>query len=570
MVVFQTTKLTNLLILGFLICFIVEGIGIIPSNFVFSFFLVFSIASFFILVKSKEDFSIQYNWITLGSLLYLLYLFYISLFSLNRQNSFEFTVYITSLFLLFFIFRQKWKEVEKYFFYIFLSLGSIFCLYSFLLPFTLNNNIFFFYPKSGYQYVYSLFGSNHLGEFLVFPILLCAHYYLHNKRNWVLPLAVFYFIFFLFSYSRAGYIGLLIGGALLGINSWSTITKKGKTIFFTILIFIILFIFFTSITIPLSKNLFFLAQYVPNFDKSTIDIREAYFLQALEGFLTHRYLGVGLGNFEYVSKMFSKTPGMWTTSSHNIFLDVLVETGTVGFLGFVYFALILLRAIRKYHTSIYAVLLLSWFTMLQFDYLGTMYSYLLLFPLFLVGLLSTNKTVNKKIINSRKFGIPVFILLAVFISIYIISGYFLNKKEYKLSREIYSLQTDAYKGEFKQGTILERKKILITYVQLFPGDYWGFQQQGRIYEQEGNMNLATKSYETSFWLDPFRDLGMGERIYNLKMSYEGKKSAKRFADKLFKKLNNDSEDQAFSYQYWVFINKFCQRVYNFHCPYTLE
>ena len=206
--------------------------------------------------------------------------------------------------------------------------------------------------------------------------------------------------------------------------------------------------------------------------------------------------------------------------------------------------------------------------MVQFDYLHRMYSYLLLFPLFLLGV-SLGIKEEKKVTNLSLTTIFLCIYLSFFLLIYSGSWMLLQAKQYELSRLVYPLQKEAYRSEIggKTASLEVKKNLSHRYSVLFSGEYLGFYELGKIYEKEGNVQKAIINYEESFWLDPFRDVSMAERIYNLKRKYPGNGSPKWFADKLFVKLNNDTGRKVLSYNQWVFINTFCQRVYKLHCIY---
>ncbi len=566
---------TKVFVLGLVICFLAEGIGIVPKNVLLPLFLAFSlcllvprsfseVGSLFSL-KSKSSFSGKNMWIFIGVLFYVLYLLYISSFSLNRQISFELLVYLFSLLLLFIVALKHWGEIEKPFLYSILGLGIFFCIYSVFLPFALSNNLFQFYPQSGYQYVYSLFGNhNHLGDFLVFPLLISFYLSIKQKKKVLLSLFFLYLFFFLFSYSRSAYIGFFIGFVLLCFNYRQEFLKKQRKFVIGFILGMILFFFLLSSNTLRQNNFMYELMHIIPSQKSVVETREEYVLQGLKGFLTYRYYGVGLSNFEYGSRMFTERPGGWTASSHNIFMDVLVETGTFSFVIFVLFVILLLKTMKKNHMSIFAVLLLSWFVMVQFDYIHRMYSYLFLFPLFLVGLLYSSRQQHQQIVMLNSFQHLISFFLCIFLIIYITSGILLHQENYKLSRKLYPLQIQAYTLDLGQ------KEVVDAYTQLFPGEYLGFYQLGKRYEREGDMRVAIENYEKSFWLEPFRDLPMAGKIYDIKLRYQDEKSAKRFADKLFIRLNNDTEEQVLGYNYWLFVNKFCQKVYNLHCPYTLQ
>lgn len=561
----------QLFLCSFFICVFAEGTGILPRFFLLPIFVIFPLILLPFYSKNQWVYGKKNVFILLGSFIYLVYLLYICLFSFNRQVSFEFVVFLFSLFLLFLVVRQKWMEIQQPLLYSILGLGILFCLYSLLVPITLHYNLFYLYPENGYQYIYSLFGSHsHLGDFLVFPLLISFYFYIQQKRKWWLLLFSFYFSFFLFSYSRTAYIGFFIGFILMCWNFRQEISKKQKKIALSLLIGSIMFfpLIATNTLQQRNFNSIFEIFHIIPVQKSVIETREGYVLQGVKGFLTYRYYGTGLGNFGYISKMFVEVPGQETASSHNVFMDVLVETGTVSFVFFIFFTVLLLRAIKKNHSSIFAVLLLSWFIMIQFDYLHQMYSYLTLFPLFLTGLLYQERY-PKKISNGseiiiRSEVIITCMFLLSFLAIYFASTILLFQKKYEFSRTIYPLQRPAYEND------LDKKNLLETYIRLFPGEYTGWFFLAKTYEKEGTLIKAIENYEKGFWLDPFQNLLMAERIYDLKVKYQNKKEAKQFADKLFIRLNNDSDNEIFGYKYWLFMNKFCQKVYDLRCVYSLK
>lgn len=568
---YHAPAFTKVFLVGFFICFLTEGTGVISKNVVFSLFLLFPLVLFLFSLRIKKGLLVKNIWILPGSFIYLLYLFYLTNFSLNRQISFEFIIFLFSLFLLFVIVMQQWREVEKSFLWSLLGLGVLLSLYSFILSLGQSSALFYLYPHYGYQYVYMLFGSNHLGEFLVFPMLISFSWYIQRKQNFFLLLFIFFLPFFLFSYSRTAYLGFFFGFILLWHNYKNELFGLQKKLVIGSIIGVILFFLLISSHMLSSE---FAGRKVNK--KSVIETRETYLLQGLKGFLTYRYYGVGVHNFEYVSRMFTETPGGWTTSSHNIFFDVLVETGTVSFVFFVIFAVLLLRTIKKNHLNIFAVLLFSWFVMAQFDYLHKLYSYLLLFPLFLAGLVCHSAGKSPSWRTTDRISVTISILLSIFLSLflilYITSGVLLQQGEYTRSRTIYPLQRQAYKNEImtKNESRQDQRALLTTYTHLYPGESFGFLKIGKIYEKEGNISKTIENYEKSFWLDPFQNLSMVQTIYNMKLKHEGKRNAKKFADTVFIRLQNDTGDRPLRNEYWLFSNKFCQKVYDLHCPYTLQ
>lgn len=560
----QEPLYSKVCLIGFTLCFIVEGLGLLPRNITFACFILFVLSMGYVSLRLNSNKFVGNVWVFIGVLVYIVYLLFISLFSLNRQISFEWIVFFLMLFFLFWSLQQQWSKIEKLFLYSLLGLGVFFCMYASALKLF---PLLFLYvrPHSGYQYVYSLFGShNHLGDFLVFPLIISFYYYIKEKKQIFLWLFISFIPFFLFSYSRSAYISFIIGFILLFYTFQKQVIKQHVSIVSSTLIISILFFFLTSNALLNSKSQG-IAGFLGLSQKSFVEDREGYILQGLKGFLEHRYYGIGPGNFEYISKQFVEIPHAWTSSSHNIFMDVLVETGTVGFVIFVFFVIVLLKTVKKNSTSIYTVLLLSWFAMVQLDYLHLLYSYLLLFPFFLVGLLDSAKPIPRSFAVRHEEGGKLFIfsfciLITFFLIMYAISGVLLYQGNYALSKTIYPLQKEAYKGNFD----------VRVYTTFFPGEYLGWYKSAKQSEREKKMQEAIILYEKSFWIEPYRDIMLARKIYDLKVNYQSENEAKRFADKLFRQMHNESGEKVLHYEYWLPVNKLCQKVYYLHCPYTLE
>jgi O-antigen ligase len=161
-----------------------------------------------------------------------------------------------------------------------------------------------------------------LGMILPFPL---AYFLLVKKRQLSLfMVAAFLFLVLLLTFSRGGYLGVLAALAAMLILGWRffdsgrklKIAAAGFLILFVLLVFAqpVLDRFFSS---------FFLSE------GSSIG-RLAIWQRSWQVFLEHPFLGVGLGNF---SKEFDPLATYRNPiTSHNLYLDILTETGLFGLL----------------------------------------------------------------------------------------------------------------------------------------------------------------------------------------------------------------------------------------------
>lgn len=237
-----------------------------------------------------------------------------------------------------------YKLLEKIIPGILVVLGLFLCIYSFFLNILLPGG---FIPFDGYQLVFSRFGShNHLGDFLVLPIMISL-YYLFKKRDIkYLPALLLFFPFLIFSYSRSAYLSFILTASIFLLR-WFLIggnkLKKAIPVAFASL-GIILVLLFSVITVFESGYITFLNplhqelvnRYGLRFKHFGAN-RPEYIKTAIKSVKEKPFFGLGPGNFRYASIKYSSIPNYTTHSSHNIFLDVLTEYGFFIFLLFVSF-----------------------------------------------------------------------------------------------------------------------------------------------------------------------------------------------------------------------------------------
>lgn len=76
--------------------------------------------------------------------------------------------------------------------------------------------------------------------------------------------------------------------------------------------------------------------------------RIVYYRTAIELFLSHPFLGVGMGNFQFFDRFMDQTGG---GIAHNQLLTLAAETGIFGGCIFIWFAILLLRMSRRFYRS---------------------------------------------------------------------------------------------------------------------------------------------------------------------------------------------------------------------------
>lgn len=378
--------------------FIPEGLGL-PYGRELSFILILTVPPSLLLydriIKDRKIFFPK----QISMLFALFFVFSIisSLFSLNRALSLTYLVFYFSLFLTFIYVVNHKEEFSKAIKLVILGLAILFILYSFLIQLFIDKDWFFLIPDSGFQFVYSKFGShNHLGDFLVLSLILAFYYLIKSKRKIYYVFLTFFLPFFLLSFSRSAYISLSITLLLLYLYFLRNKTLRLLSWLSALIVsFSLVSLTFSLITVREAKLTPLLKEanqvLTENFnlrDKYFRAKRVEYLNQAISSFIEKPLFGVGPGNFAMASKKYTNIK-QWTFSSHNLFLDVLVEN---GFFAFVIFFLIILRIftkVKKLNASF--VLFIAMLINFQGDYIHAIYSFFFLFFI-LMGLVYTNPT----------------------------------------------------------------------------------------------------------------------------------------------------------------------------------
>lgn len=281
-----------------------------------------------------------------------------------------------------------YKLLDKVIPGILVVLGLFLCGYSFFLNILLPGGLI---PFDGYQLVFSRFGShNHLGDFLVLPMLISLYYLFKKRELKYLPVLLLFFLFFIFSYSRSAYLSFSLTASIFLLRWFLTggnKLKKAVPVAFASL-GIILVLLFSVITVfesgyvtflnPLHQEL--VNRYGLRFKHFGAN-RPEYIKTAIKSIEEKPFFGVGPGNFRYASIKYSSIPNYTTHSSHNIFLDVLTEYGFFIFLLFAGFTVFTVWKLMQ-APSLYSYLYLALIINFQTDYTFRIFVLALLFCIF--------------------------------------------------------------------------------------------------------------------------------------------------------------------------------------------
>lgn len=267
-------------------------------------------------------------------------------------------------------------KAERYLSSSIVLMGVLLSLYCLIINVLQLKSLF---PTHGYQLVFSRFGShNHLGDFLLLPLFICL-YNLKNNQNRLTNslLLIFFFPFFILSYSRSAYLSFTVVFVLFLINwLWNikkSIIKKsvllltgGALVSLTATFFIATVFEFKRTPIFGSVNKTLTTHFGLKFKHFGAN-RLEYANTALQSIKEKPLFGVGPGNFVYASEKYSNIPNYRTHSSHNIFLDIWVEYGSIVFIAVLLLAGIKMRDLLKGKNG-NAMLLLALFINFQTDY----------------------------------------------------------------------------------------------------------------------------------------------------------------------------------------------------------
>lgn len=219
-------------------------------------------------------------------------------------------------------------------------------------------------------------------NFLAFPILVVAERFLSCRTrrfdSVILGLLVMTYALTL---SRGGYIALSVGAFVLGVaavyNKTPSIHQVGRLI---LPVIVAIGLALTSISLTNHHGLQkFTAEATnaPSVQASSSDPRLAHYKEAFRIWITKPILGAGIGNFGIVETL--PKPPTGYDIVNNEYLEVLAETGIIGFVALVSLAAAALTTLfkvlrREPKNSAAIVLLAALFALgTQYNFFSTLY-----------------------------------------------------------------------------------------------------------------------------------------------------------------------------------------------------
>jgi|GEM_PF-3895745 len=391
------------------------------------------------------------------SIFYLLFLVFSGvsvMLAIDKQTAFESLLVYISAFLIFIFSFNYQQEIKKYFskFIIFL------CLLATVL-FIVNGFFHLSWFSNGGSLFYTGYFHNELGNLLVLGLIIGL-----QNNNW---LSLLLFPAFLLSYSRTGYLSLIL------VSLFNRSIFK-KTTFFLLLFFTLMFflitaketrkIFPTKLSEAIEKKL-----NIPQ-EKSFLADRPRHFSYAASSIKELPWFGVGPGNFLFAA---SKRQVNWaenTTTAHNIFLDILAENGILaGIFFIIYFIFLLIKS--KKDTHFYLFISLTLIFMFDFAY---RFNFFLIIWFVLAGLLVKEEK-NLVELDNILLSLAVLIIFQIYFFsqtfikniAYSTKNYVLNGKlgDYYECKGEKSLAVEYYKREFL-GSPMTRSSRLEKILQL--------------------------------------------------------------------------------------------------------
>lgn len=543
---------------------LIEGIGgIIPREYIYYLYFILPTVFFFYLKAKKKPIFFPHNF----SIIYGFFLFFsfisVLFFSVDKQVSFELTVFYFSAFLIFIFFYNN-KELAKRYIRTAVFMGSI--IFSAVYLFKLSMN-----PVDGYQLVIPYFNNvhNHLGDFLGLGLTISVYFLIFKKeKNWFLGSILFLPLFFL-SFSRTAYVSLLVTLIFLLIRNKLIRLFSFKAGVVLVLVILSTVFFFSTVkevnnkTIVGRFNQVLSARF--NLQNKTFTAeRLVYLKQGIASFIDHPLFGVGPGNFNYLSKKYQSQQSQWyqfetVDNAHSLSLDILFENGGLAFIFFGIFTIFLLINIFK-KNNLENYLLLYLLINFQTDYTYKIYS---VFILFMILAATVYEEKEVKINGFQIYYLSGIALSAILIAI--ISSQILLKFSFPiLASVVYPLNKDAYKkvvsDKARYNSCQAAKKEASWLYSISRGylptlDFLSF-----YYEGCGDKKLAVILLDEASFSNKFISFDIVKKDYLLKKEVYGGKIASDYLKKVLRNYDHLKYDESFQKQVVDFCLKNGERA----------
>ncbi|OGH16154.1 MAG: hypothetical protein A3C30_02825 [Candidatus Levybacteria bacterium RIFCSPHIGHO2_02_FULL_40_18] len=313
-----------------------------------------------------------------------------TLLSPNVRTSIEYLFLYTSAFLFFVYIINNKEQIERFMLPLIFAFSALFVIYSLALP-ALIRTFPFLEPQFGYQVVFSKFFShNHLGDFLLLPLVMLFYYLLSNRNSTNNRSIIYYLLsiilflpYFLFSFSRSAYLALFLTLVLMVAGLVRTKMFKFSLPAVILLVFSLLLplLFIFSVVqrydYSLSSRISYLLTNRYGLEyKEESGNRLEYLSQSFLSIRKNPLFGTGPGNFIEASNKFKGNYSTPTETAHNVFLEMLVENGVLAGIVFVF---LIFELLRRSQRNVYFYMALGLLINFQTDYTYRIYFLFVLF-----------------------------------------------------------------------------------------------------------------------------------------------------------------------------------------------
>ena len=492
----------------------------------------------------------NFDLIELFFLLFLVIASLSTIFSDGKTRSFLEVLRYLSYFLIFLSIRRLdiyvWNKLKTV--YIFSVIVNSLLLSIVSWTYFLPKKIFPL-PSSGMNLYYPVFGHNRLADLLLFSLpvsfFLMIHFKNTKKIVYKLLVGLFFFlsVTFSFTFSKSGYLVLVF--VTVVIANYLDIKKINIGYICKLLLIIVIpvFLFFSFVFI----NTYFLKikerSIYSNINKALyLDWRWDYYSIAVNSLKKDPFIGVGLDNFRYLSRLYQSKPYSSSDYGENYYFTLFAET---GLLGGPFFLLLLSQIYKKLKCKTVNsddFLSLGIFFALISSAMHTFFSvdwyFLSIFLYFWVGTALIIPPINKieisnrfcDLITKRMFPMTLIIFSIIYLFGTILTNLFKNSVPDNLTSLVSILTMFDQKNQIKIGeAYLKRNnpdKALYFYERakrLEPKDSYSYLLIANIDETQEKWDEAVTNYLEAISLVPL-DLSQYHlkvyKIYLIKMQKE--------------------------------------------------
>lgn len=445
---------------------------------------------------------------------------------------------------LIFVFFYNYKDLGKKYLNILIFIGSLILTAFYLFHTFLGKS-----SSTAYQLVTSFFNNshNHLGDFLGLGLVVFIYHLFDRKKEKLSKWLIIFSPFFFLSFSRSAFLALIIVYFLILVKNNENKLFSFKPIFNLILIASTMIFFFSTVGEVSGKNwIGKINQYlVGHFNLQTKEFtagRITYWRQGMESFYKQPIIGVGPGNFGFLSKKYTSTETQWynfqsTETAHSLLPEILFENGLLAFIFFAGFIILIIISIFK-SNRLESYLLLYLLLNFQTDYTYRIYS---MFVLFMVLVAIVYEEKKSKVNQSFIFNLFSICFLFIVISI-LTSEIFLRLNKPGLSLTFYPLNKDAYREKIIQDTAkkgcLDTEKLAKKYYFISPGYLPTLQLLSNYYVACDNKKMAINMLDKTVEDNRFINFEIVKKDYLLKKEVYGQKSAEVFLRQILEGYGN--------------------------------